>query len=273
MAKMSELRKAVEITEKFQDIPLENINEIGNVRTEYNGIDELAESIVMSGGLLQPIVVLKKDNDNYELIAGHRRLRAYKKLKNDNGVSYNTIPAIVKSSIESIPENQLIENIQRENLSDRDIEKAISFILEKDNISQSDLAKRLGKDKSWISKNMTALKTVETLEAAGVAPAQLSEMSTNTAAELSTIPPEKVKNIIDKNNGKLKRDDLRKVKSESKKLAPAQLSTDIETEPLNYNKAYYRLLTKIEKFIKSHPKIDGIKELKQDVENIKNIVR
>ena len=81
-------------------------------REDFNqeSLDELTASI-KEKGFIQPVLVRLKDNE-YELIAGERRLRAAKKL------GYKEIPAIIKeaSDLDSL-ELSIIENVQREDLN------------------------------------------------------------------------------------------------------------------------------------------------------------
>ena len=81
-------------------------------------IEELAESI-REHGLLQPIVVARRDN-GYMIVAGERRYRAHRI------IGSTTIRAIIsEGDAARIDEAALIENIQREDLSDFEIAKAI----------------------------------------------------------------------------------------------------------------------------------------------------
>lgn len=101
------------------DIPIDQIITENNPRKTFNeaSIRELADSISQYG-LLQPIVVRKKAG-KYELINGERRYRAHKLLKS------KTIPAVVKNveqiDITKLPEIKLVENLQREDLSEADL--------------------------------------------------------------------------------------------------------------------------------------------------------
>ena len=123
-------------------IPLSQIVETGNVRTDYDEekIIELAESIKLNG-LINPVTVKLLENENdeiqYELIAGHRRHRAYQYLCKQ-GFEYSMIPACVKNGDKN--RMQLIENVQRENLSYTELELALKEMLET-GLSQSDIAK------------------------------------------------------------------------------------------------------------------------------------
>ena len=122
-------------------------------RTNFNkkDIDNLASSIKVLG-LIQPITV-KVDNDRYELISGERRLRAFKLLK------INTIPAYVrKADDQASLEMALVENIQRKDLDPIEIAISYSRLIDELDISQEDMSKRVGKDRSTISNYIRLLR-------------------------------------------------------------------------------------------------------------------
>lgn len=122
-------------------------------RTNFNkkDIDNLASSIKVLG-LIQPITV-KVDNDRYELISGERRLRAFKLLK------INNIPAYVrKADDQTSLEMALVENIQRKDLDPIEIAISYSRLIDELNISQEDMSKRVGKDRSTISNYIRLLR-------------------------------------------------------------------------------------------------------------------
>ena len=122
-------------------------------RTNFNkkDIDNLASSIEVLG-LIQPITV-KVDNDRYELISGERRLRAFKLLK------INNIPAYVrKADDQASLEMALVENIQRKDLDPIEIAISYSRLIDELNISQEDMSKRVGKDRSTISNYIRLLR-------------------------------------------------------------------------------------------------------------------
>ncbi len=112
---------------------------------------ELAESI-KERGVIQPVVV-RPVNDTYELIAGERRLKAVQKL------DWPTIPAIVVESAdnETAMEMALIENLQREDLNP--IEEASGYhrLITECNLSQADVAARVGKDRSSVANAIRLL--------------------------------------------------------------------------------------------------------------------
>lgn len=117
-------------------------------------IKELAESIEKNG-LLQPIVVRPMEKGKYQIIAGERRYRAFKKL------GKTMIPAIVRDyEDEEVDKLQLVENVQREDLNPYDEAIAYLKLKEKYGLKQDDIAKAVGKSRPYIS-NMTRLLSLE----------------------------------------------------------------------------------------------------------------
>ena len=121
-------------------------------RKEFDDIEELAANI-KEYSLLQPIVVVKRDN-GYMIIDGERRYRAHL----HNGAK--TIMALIlTSSDEEIEELTLIANIQRNNLTDFELAKYICKLWDSGRYAKkSDLANRLGKNDSFVSKAFGSLK-------------------------------------------------------------------------------------------------------------------
>ena len=113
-------------------------------RFEQEALEELSESI-KEYGLIQPIVVTKKDN-YYSIIAGERRWRASKL------AGLKEIPAIIREDDEKInSEISLIENMQREDLNPYEKAVGIKTLMQNYNMSQEDVAKKLGKGRSTIA--------------------------------------------------------------------------------------------------------------------------
>ncbi len=120
-------------------------------------IQELAETIKLHG-LIQPVVV-KKTANGYQLVAGERRLRACRE------AGFVKIPAIVKeyTEKESI-EIALLENIQREDLNP--IEEAMAYhtIGEKLGLKTSEIATRVGKNRSTVANLIRLLQLPEAVK-------------------------------------------------------------------------------------------------------------
>ncbi len=140
-------------TEKVVEMKINDIEpNINQPRKAFDNdkIMELADSI-KEHGVLQPIIVSKKDN-YYQIIAGERRWRASKV------AGLKTIPAIVRDYDErKIREVALIENIQRENLNPIETAKALKELMEEHNLTQEQLAKTLGKSRSAIANTVRIL--------------------------------------------------------------------------------------------------------------------
>ena len=141
---------------QVREVPLLLIDEIKNVRSTYaeEGIRQLAASIEKRG-LLQP-VILSEMGTRYGIQAGHRRVLAFRLLERE------TIPALVKPSPEMLAEIQLIENIQREDLSPADLEIAVKDLVARHG-SQEAVAELLMKSKQWVSNVIAASGAREAL--------------------------------------------------------------------------------------------------------------
>lgn len=121
-------------------------------RKNFNqeALEELAESI-KEYGLIQPIVVTEKDG-YYCIIAGERRWRACKL------AGLEEIPAIVREDDErKNKEIALIENIQREDLNPFEKALGIKNLMESYNLTQEEVAKKLGKGRSTIANSIRVL--------------------------------------------------------------------------------------------------------------------
>ena len=122
-------------------------------RTNFDqkSLDQLASSI-SELGLIQPITV-QQSKEEFVLISGERRLRAFKLL------NLKSIPAYVRTANDQTSlEMALVENIQRRDLDP--IEIAISYqrLTEELNISHDEMSKRVGKDRSTITNYIRLLK-------------------------------------------------------------------------------------------------------------------
>lgn len=117
---------------------------------DEKALNELAESIKQHG-IIQPLIV-RQLADRYEIIAGERRYKAA------TLAGLSTVPVIVTNLSDSkSAEVALVENIQRKNLSS--IEEAISYKrkIDKDNLTQEQLAKLLGLSQSTVANRLRLL--------------------------------------------------------------------------------------------------------------------
>ena len=125
-------------------------------------IDELKTSII-EHGILQPLVV-RKTIKGYEIVVGERRFRAAKE------ANLVTVPAVVRELTEQqMMELAVLENLQREDLNP--IEEAIAYqtLMEKLNLTQEVVAKRLGKSRPHVANHVRLLSL----------PSQIQELISN----------------------------------------------------------------------------------------------
>ncbi|MBC8180036.1 ParB/RepB/Spo0J family partition protein [candidate division KSB1 bacterium] len=130
--------------------PRENFNE--------SALEDLKNSIAEKG-IIQPLSVRKTD-DGYELIAGERRLRAVTALE------IESVPAYILDveSDEDMLELSLIENIQREDLNPIDIAKAYNKLLADCNLTQEQVSRRVGKERSTVANFLRLLKLPQRIQ-------------------------------------------------------------------------------------------------------------
>ncbi|AWM74701.1 MULTISPECIES: nucleoid occlusion protein [Lactobacillus] len=156
MSLFSSLRHHEEIpkNKQVQDIELSKIKPNSyQPRHEFSeeSIRELATTLDKDG-LLQPIIVREK-GDEYEIVAGERRLRAAKHL------AWEKIPAIVNNMDDSQAASlALIENLQREDLNPIDEAQAYNNLMKLNNLTQTTLAQNIGKSQSYVANKLRLLK-------------------------------------------------------------------------------------------------------------------
>ena len=134
-------------------IPIENIfRDENQPRKEFDKekIEELAQSI-HKNGLIQPLILTKKDDDNYILVAGERRWRAAQI------ANLKTIPSLLLPEDLDKDEISLIENIQRENLKISEEAQAYQRLIDKNKYTHEELAKIVGKSRSHITNLLRIL--------------------------------------------------------------------------------------------------------------------
>ncbi len=120
-------------------------------------LDGLSASI-KANGIIQPLVVRKNLSGNYELISGERRLRAAIQ------VGLETVPCVVMD----VSDNDsalfaIIENLQRDNLNFFEEADSIFKLVSQFNMTQEEIAKRLGKSQAFLSNKLRLLKLSEDL--------------------------------------------------------------------------------------------------------------
>ena len=146
--------------ERIQPNPYQPRKEFDEAR-----LSDLAESI-RQYGVLQPLVVTRHEKNredgglsvHYELIAGERRLRASKL------AGLAQVPVIIRSGEETGKvklELAIIENIQREDLNPIDRAKAFARLVDEFGYKRTEVAKKVGKSREYVSNTMRILSLPE----------------------------------------------------------------------------------------------------------------
>ncbi len=121
---------------------------------DEEAINELAVSI-QEKGIIQPIVV-RKNMNAYEIIAGERRWRAAQR------VGLTKIPVIIKDvSDREVLELALVENLQREDLNPIEEATAYGQLIEDFGLTHEEISKKIGKERSTITNQLRLLKLPE----------------------------------------------------------------------------------------------------------------
>lgn len=165
----------------------------GQVREKFAGIEELADSI-KSHGQEQPIIVYPKDaSGKYRIQKGERRWRACKQA----GVPVEAI--VNKKDQDELDETagELIENIQRENLTPMEIAKGIQKFIDED-WKAVDVAKRLGKSRGFVSQHLSLLKLPECVQKLYEEEVTADPEALNSLRQIYQIAPEKAERICEK---------------------------------------------------------------------------
>lgn len=119
---------------------------------EAEGLEELASSI-RQHGILQPLTVRRREDGEYELVAGERRLRAAKL------AGLRRVPCLqVKMDETESAMLALVENLQRRDLHFLEEAAAIASFLRKTGFSQDEIAKRLGRSPSAVANKLRLLR-------------------------------------------------------------------------------------------------------------------
>lgn len=119
---------------------------------DQNALAELAESI-RTHGVLQPIIVVQKNDKTYRIVAGERRYRA------SQLAGLDKIPVIVRTLTEMHElELALVENVQREDLSPYEQAIAIARLQQQFSLGYADIAKKLGKAETTVNNIVRLLQ-------------------------------------------------------------------------------------------------------------------
>ncbi|MFH0873401.1 MAG: ParB/RepB/Spo0J family partition protein [Candidatus Komeilibacteria bacterium] len=131
-------------------------------RTQFDkaSLQELADSI-KHYGIIQPLVITPAGPGRYQLIAGERRLQAARL------VGLTEVPVIIRQAEEQEKlELALVENIQRQNLNPLDEAVSYQRLMTEFNLTQEDVAARVGKSRSSVANFLRLLNLPEEIKQA-----------------------------------------------------------------------------------------------------------
>lgn len=145
---------------KYFLCPLEELKPHARQPRKTFNDNKMAELIasIKEKGVIQPLVVRRQD-DHYQIIAGERRWRAAQKAGLDR------VPVVIQDVSEDWAlEIALIENIQREDLNPLEEAEAYRYLMESFDLLQEEVAKRVGKDRSTITNALRLLRLPEQIK-------------------------------------------------------------------------------------------------------------
>lgn len=201
-------------------------------------INELAASI-KEYGILQPLI-LKREGEEYIIVAGERRYRAAIK------AGLGSVPALVKNiNDQKSGEISLIENLQREDLNAIEAARAMKELMEKYDLTQDELAAKLGKARSSIANTIRLLLLDEKVQTMVME----NKLSAGHAKALITVAD----------------------KEQQIKFAEEAIEKQLSVRELEKKVRYYFHPEKAPKKMKEEEKIKISAELKRFVEDLKRI--
>jgi len=160
MAALLQGTETVDESKNYFICPIEKIRPNRNQPRKHFSVEKLEElaASIREQGIIQPLVVTRKD-DGYEIIAGERRWRAAQK------AGLHEIPVVIREATpDSVMELALIENIQRQDLNAIEEAHAYRSLVEHFSISQEDVARRVGKNRTTVTNALRLLKLPEDIQ-------------------------------------------------------------------------------------------------------------
>lgn len=224
---------------------------------DENSLKELAESI-KEHGVIQPIIV-KRSIKGYEIVAGERRYRA------SQLAGKETIPAVIKDFTDTeMMEIAVLENLQRENLNVIEEAEAYLSLMNNLNLTQEEVAKRVGKSRSHITNLLGLLKLPEEVKEM-VKENKISMAHARTLSKLED--PEKIKELANK---VIKENmNVRVLEEETK---TNNIEKRVKQHQRQKNQEYITVERELSEFLGTKVKI-GKKKLEISYENEKDLNR
>ena len=160
MAALLQVTETVDESKSYFICPIEKIRPNRNQPRKHFAADKLEElaASIREQGIIQPLIVTKKD-DGYEIVAGERRWRAAQK------AGLHEIPVVIREATpDVVMELALIENIQRQDLNAIEEAQAYRSLVDTFNLSQEDVARRVGKNRTTVTNALRLLKLPDDIQ-------------------------------------------------------------------------------------------------------------
>ena len=122
-----------------------------------SGSIEIPLARIREHGVIQPILVTET-LDGYQLVAGERRVRAARQ------AGVERIPAVVRDDVRDRLELALVENLQRADLNAIETARAYKLLMETYDLTQEQVAERVGKSRSQVANMLRALTAPQALQ-------------------------------------------------------------------------------------------------------------
>lgn len=171
---------------EYKELSPNRIAVVSNYRQTFNqkSLKELAKSIEKNG-IIEPLIV-RENNGIYELIAGERRLKAAKM------VGIATVPVIIKHNVsdEDFLKMQLIENMQREDVSYMEEAQGLHDLRNKCDLDISEISNKIGKSDASIYNLLSLLKMGKIAKEAAIN----EEITKTVAVKIARLPTEEKQN-------------------------------------------------------------------------------
>lgn len=179
---------AKEIIGNIIELPLEDLIPMENQPRENfdaQSLEELAQSI-KNLGIIQPLTV-RKNGDKFQIISGERRYRASKM------AGLEKVPCFIRLADDTqMLEMALVENIQREDLNAIEIAVTYQRLIDEIQLTQEELSKRVGKERSTITNYLRLLKLSPEAQASIIA----NEISMGHGRALLTLEDTTLQNQV-----------------------------------------------------------------------------
>ncbi len=147
----------------FQKVSITSVIPNKNQPRKFFDEEQLIElsNSIKEKGILQPIVVRKTEDNQFEIIAGERRWRAAQK------ANLAQVPVLIKNLDDNeMMEVALIENLQRSDLDPIEEAESFSYVMKKFKKTQAELAKVVGKSRSYIANQLRLLELPQMIQEA-----------------------------------------------------------------------------------------------------------